>query len=141
MLRYYYFEISWVTIRMFLKAVKGGRLNSQASNTSTELSVILVVSLSLNFLDCRDEMCIHSYKEFLCQYEFQLVCRFLDKIKSLKQSPGGACVLILSLTLCSTCVVLDRIIIWRSNDLCSFRFFLMAFTYTIYTCTGKKNQK
>ena len=91
---------------MFLKAVKRGRLNSQASITSTELSVNLVVSLSLNFLDCRDEMCIHSYEEFLCQYEFQLVCRFLDKIKSLKQSPGCACVLILSLTLmlnlCST---------------------------------------
>ena len=91
---------------MFLKAVKGGRLNSRTPNTSTELSVNLVDFLSLNFLDFRDEMCIHLYEEFLCQYEFQLFCRFLDKIKSLKQSPGGSCVLILSLTLtlklCST---------------------------------------
>ena len=91
---------------MFLKAVKGGRLNSRTPNTSTELSVNLVDSLSLNFLDCRDEMCIDLYEEHLCQYEFQLVCRFLGKTKSLKQSPGGSCVLILSLTLtlklCST---------------------------------------
>ena len=90
---------------MFLKAVKGGRLNSQASITSTELSVNLVVSLSLNFLDCRDEMCIHSYEEFLCQYEFQLSLLFLDKIKSLKQSQGDSFVLILR----SNFVVLDRI--------------------------------
>ena len=55
---------------MFLKAVKGGRLNSQTPNTSTELSVNLVDSLSLNFLDCRAEMCIDLYEEFLCQYEF-----------------------------------------------------------------------
>ena len=49
---------------MFLKAVKGGRLNPQTPNTSTELSVNLVDSLSLNFLDCRTEMCIHLYEEF-----------------------------------------------------------------------------
>ena len=52
---------------MFLKAVKGGRLNSQTPNTSTELSVNLVDSLSLNFLDCRAEMCIYMYEEYLCQ--------------------------------------------------------------------------
>ena len=92
---------------MFLKTVKGGRLNSRTPNTSTELSVSLVDSLvSLKFLDCRAEMCIHSYEEFLCQYEFQLSLLFLDKIKSLKQSQGDSFVLILSLTLtlkfCST---------------------------------------
>ena len=69
---------------MFVKAVKGGRLNSRTPNTSTEQNVNLVDSLRLNFLDCRDEMCIHLYEKFLCQYEFQLVSRFLDKIKSLK---------------------------------------------------------
>ena len=69
---------------MFVKAVKGGRLNSRTPNTSTEQNVNLVDSLTLNFLDCRDEMCIHLYENFLCQYEFQLVSRFLDKIKSLK---------------------------------------------------------
>ena len=42
-------------------------------------------------------MCIHLYEEFLCQYEFQL--SFLDNMKSLKQSPGNSCILILSLTL------------------------------------------
>ena len=68
-------------------------------------------------------MCMHLYEEFLCQHEFQLR-PFLDNIKSLKQSPGDSCVLILSLTFRSNCVVLDRIKIWSSNDLCSFRFFL-----------------
>ena len=88
---------------MFLKAVKGGHLNSRTPNTSTKLSINLVDSLSLNFLDCSAEMCIYSYEEFLCQYEFQLCC-FLDKIKNLKQIPGDSCVLILSLMLklCST---------------------------------------
>ena len=69
---------------MFVKAVKGRRLNSRTPNTSTEQNVNLVDSLTLNFLDCRDEMCIDLYENFLCQYEFQLVSRFLDKIKSLK---------------------------------------------------------
>ena len=55
---------------MFLKAVKGGRLNLRTPNTSTELSGNLVDSLGLNFLDCRAEMCVHFYEEFLCQYEF-----------------------------------------------------------------------
>ena len=59
-----------------LIAVKGGRLNSRTPNTNTELSVNLVDSLNLNFLDCRAEMCIHLYEEFLCQYEFQLSLSF-----------------------------------------------------------------
>ena len=66
------YRMSWVFIRMFLKAVKGGCLNSWNPNTSTELSINLVDSLSLNFLDCRAEMFIHLYEEFFCQYEFQL---------------------------------------------------------------------
>ena len=53
---------------MFLKAVKRGHLKLRTPNMSTELSV----NLSLNFLDCRAEMCIHLYEEFFCQYEFQL---------------------------------------------------------------------
>ena len=70
---------------MFLKAVKGGRLNSRTPNTSTELSVNLVDSLiSLKFLDCRAEMCIHSYEEFLCQYEFQLSLSFSRQNKELE---------------------------------------------------------
>ena len=92
---------------MFLKAVNGGRLNLQSPNTSTELSINLVDSLSLNFLDCRAKMCIHLYEEFLCQYKFQLSLSFSrQNIKSLKQSPGDSCVLnlslILTLKLCST---------------------------------------
>ena len=63
--------------------------------------------LSLNFLDCRAEMCIHLYEEFMCQYKFQLSFSFSrQNIKSLKQSSGDLCVLILSLVLmmklCST---------------------------------------
>ena len=70
---------------MFLKTVKGGRLNSRTPNTSTELSVNLVDSLiSLKFLDCRAEMCIHSYEEFLCQYEFQLSLLFSRQNKELE---------------------------------------------------------
>ena len=70
---------------MFLKAVKGGRLNSRTPNTSTELSVNLVDSLiSLKFLDCRAEMCIHSHEEFLCQYEFQLSLPFSRQNKELE---------------------------------------------------------
>ena len=68
-----------------------------SSKLCTELSVNLGNSICLNFLDCRAEMCIHLYEEFLCQYEFQL--SFLDNMKSLKQSPGNSCILILSLTL------------------------------------------
>ena len=73
---------------MFLKAVKGGRLNLRAPNTRTELSVNLVDSLSLNFFDCRAEMCNTCMKNFFVNVSFSLVCLFLDKIKSLKQSPG-----------------------------------------------------
>ena len=69
---------------MFLKAVKGGRLNSRTPNTSTELSVNLVDSLSRNFLDSMDEMCIHLYEEFLCQYEFQLSLSFSRQNKELE---------------------------------------------------------
>ena len=69
---------------MFLKAVKRGRLNSRKPNTSTEMSVSLVDSLSLNFLDCRAEMCIHLYEEFLCQYEFQLSLSFSRQNKELE---------------------------------------------------------
>ena len=64
---------------MFFKAVSGGRSNWQTPNMSTELSVNLVDSLSLNFLDCRTETCIHLFElfeEFLCQYEFQLSLSF-----------------------------------------------------------------
>ena len=61
---------------MFLKAVKGGRLNSRAPNKSTELSFNLVDSLSPNFLDCRTEMCTHFYEELLCQYESRLSFSF-----------------------------------------------------------------
>ena len=70
---------------MFLKAFKGGRLNSQTPNTSTELSVNLVDSLSLNFLECRAKMCIHLYEEFLCQYEFQLSLSFSRQNKELER--------------------------------------------------------
>ena len=69
---------------MFFKAVKGGRLNSRTPNTSTELCVNLVDSLSLNFLDGRVEMCIQLYEEFLCQYEFQLSLLFSSQNKELE---------------------------------------------------------
>ena len=78
---------------------QGKRLNSRILNTSTELCVNLVDSVSLDFLDCRAKMCIHLYEEFLCQYEFQLSLSFsrqsldkeLETTKSLKQSPGYSC--------------------------------------------------
>ena len=69
---------------MFLKAAKGGRLNSRTPNTSTEPSVNLVDSLSLNFLDYRNEMCLHLYEEFLYQYEFQLSLPFSRQNKELE---------------------------------------------------------
>ena len=69
---------------MFLKAVKGGHLNSRTPITSTELSVNLVNSLSLIFFDCRTEMCIHLYEEFLCQYKFQLHLPFSRQNKELE---------------------------------------------------------
>ena len=69
---------------MFFKAVKVGRLNSRTPNTSTELSVNLVDSLSLNFLDGRVEMCIQLYEEFVCQYEFQLSLLFSSQNKELE---------------------------------------------------------
>ena len=69
---------------MFLKAVKGERLNSRTPNTSTELSANLVDSLSLNFLDGKVEICIHLYEEFLCQYEFQLSLSFTRQHKELE---------------------------------------------------------
>ena len=53
---------------MFLKAVKGRRLNLRTPNTSTELSINLVDSCSLNFLDCRAEMCTKNFKTVkMCQ--------------------------------------------------------------------------
>ena len=84
-----------------------GCLKVQMPNTSTELRINLVDSLLLNFLDCRAKICIHLYEEFLCQYKFQLSLLFSrQNIKSLKQSPGDLCVLILflilTLKLCST---------------------------------------
>ena len=65
---------------MFLKAVKRGHLNLRTPNMSTELSV----NLSLNFLDCRVEMCIHLYEEFLCQYECQLGLSFSRQNKEVE---------------------------------------------------------
>ena len=60
---------------MFLKAVKGGCLNSEEPQSGPPLS--------LNFLDSRLEMCINSYKEFLCQYDFQLSLSFSRQNKEL----------------------------------------------------------
>ena len=95
--------MSWVYIRMFLKAVKGGRLNSRTPNTSTELSVNLVDSLiSLKFLDCRAEMCIHSHEEFLCQYEFQLSLSFSRQNKELETKSRRFVCFNFTLKFCST---------------------------------------
>ena len=69
---------------MFLKAVKGGHLNLQTPNTSTELSVNQVDSLSFKLLDCRVKLCIHLCKEFLCQYKFQLSLLFCRQNKELE---------------------------------------------------------
>ena len=76
--------MSWLYIRMFLKAVKRGRLNLWTPNKSTELSISLVDSLSLTFLDYRAEMCIHLYEEFLRQYEFQITLSFSRQNKELE---------------------------------------------------------
>ena len=95
--------MSWVYIRMFLKAVKGGRLNSRTPNTSTELSVNLVDSLiSLKFLNCRAEMCIHSHEEFLCQYEFQLSLSFSRQNKELETKSRRFVCFNFTLKFCST---------------------------------------
>ena len=69
---------------MFLKAVKGGRrLNSQTPNKSTELSVNLVDSLSLNFLTAGPKYVYTCTKNYSVNTRFSLVCGFLDKVKSL----------------------------------------------------------
>ena len=83
MLRSYYFEMSWGYIRTFSKAVKRGRLNSWTPNTSTELSVNLVDSLSLNFLTAWRKCVYTCTKNYCVNTSFSIVCRFLDKIKSL----------------------------------------------------------
>ena len=83
MLRSYYFEMSWVYIRTFSKAVKRERLNSWTPNTSTELSVNLVDSLSLNFLTAWRKCVYTCTKNYCVNTSFSIVCRFLDKIKSL----------------------------------------------------------
>ena len=69
---------------MFLKAVTRGFLNSRTPNTSTELRVNLVDSLSLSFRDCRAEICIHFYEEFLRQCEFQLSLSFSRQNKEIE---------------------------------------------------------
>ena len=69
---------------MFLKAVKRRCLNSRTPNMSAEGSQS-GRSLSLNFLDCRIEMCINLYKEFLCQYDFQLSLSFSRQNKELEK--------------------------------------------------------
>ena len=69
---------------MFSKTVKRGRLNLRTRNTNAELSVNLVDSLSLIFLDCRAKMCIHMYEEFFCQYEFQFSLLFSSQNKELE---------------------------------------------------------
>ena len=63
---------------------QGGTFKLANPNESKELSINLVDSLSLNFLDCRAEMCIHLYEEFLCQYEFQLSLSFSRQNKELE---------------------------------------------------------
>ena len=83
MLRSYYFEMSWGYIRTFSKAVKRERLNSWTPNTSTELSVNLVDSLSLNFLTAWRKCVYTCTKNYCVNTSFSIVCRFLDKIKSL----------------------------------------------------------
>ena len=83
MLRSYYFEMSWVYIRTFSKAVKRERLNSWTPNTSTELSVNLVDSLILNFLTAWRKCVYTCTKNYCVNTSFSIVCRFLDKIKSL----------------------------------------------------------
>ena len=83
MLRSYYFEMSWVYIRTFSKAVKRERLNSWTPNTSTELSVNLVDSLSLNFLTAWRKCVYTCTKNYCVNTSFSIVCRFLDRIKSL----------------------------------------------------------
>ena len=69
---------------MFSKAVKRGRLNLRTQNTSAELSFNLDDSLSLTFLDCRAEICIHLYERFYRQYEFQFSLVFSRKNKELE---------------------------------------------------------
>ena len=112
-----------------------------SSKLCTELSVNLGNSICLNFLDCRAEMCIHLYEEFLCQYEFQLSFSFSRQHEELETKSRRFVYFNFIFNIPSNCVVLDRINIWSSNDLCSFRFFLMAFTYTFFTCKGEKNEK
>ena len=68
---------------MFLKAVKGGRLNSRNPNTSTELSVNLVDALSINSLTAWPKCVYTCTKNYCVNTSFSLVCHFLDKIKSL----------------------------------------------------------
>ena len=69
---------------MFFKAVKGRCLNSRTRNMSTERPQS-GQPFSLNFLDCRIEMCMNLYKEFLCQYEFQLNLSFSRQNKELEK--------------------------------------------------------
>ena len=54
---------------------------------------------ALTFLTAGPKCVYICPKNLRVNTSFGLVCRFLDKIKNLKQNPGDSCVLILSLTL------------------------------------------
>ena len=83
MLRSYYFEMSWVYIRMFLKAAKGERLNSRTPNTSKNWASIWSTLSVLTFLTAEPK-CVYTFtKNYCVNTSFNLVFRFLDKIKSL----------------------------------------------------------
>ena len=81
---------------MFLKAVKGGtfKLATLKHEHRTERQYG-----RLSVLTAGPKYVYTGSKNFCVNTIFSLVCCFLDKIKSLKQSSGDSCVLILSLTL------------------------------------------
>ena len=122
---------------MFLKAVKGRRLKLRSPNTSTELSFNLVGSLSINFLDCRADL----YEEFLCQYKFQLSLSFSRQNKEVETKSKIFMCFDLIFNINTQIVQYLIVLTFEVRMIYVDLGFFMNFTYTFYTCEGKKNEK
>ena len=81
-----------VTLETLEKCMK--YLQSYAQNWASIWATLSV----LTFLTAGPKCVYTCTKNFCVNTSFSLVFRFLDNMKSLKQSPGDLCILILSLT-------------------------------------------
>ena len=100
-----------------------GCLNLRTPSTSTELSVNLIDSISLNFLDSRAKMYIHLYEEFLCQYKFQLSLPFPRQNKDLETKSRRSVCFSFIFNINAQIVQYLIALTFEVPVICSFRFF------------------